>query len=131
MTIVGNLTQILSLESFSWKTNSHYDTKFFHARICAAINQDSCMKFTFRWILSWQQYLFCNNPNANIMPYYIQCHSFDWSIKMNGQLLRDKFVYYKLCKAHTSKYTLKTSMVQTRNTNGNDNWIVELFIDIL
>ena len=44
-------------------------------------------------------------------------------------LIKDPKV--KLCKAHASKYRLKSSMGQTRDTNGIDNWIVELFIDLL
>ena len=44
-------------------------------------------------------------------------------------LIKDPKV--KLCKGHTSKYRLKSSMGQTRDTNGIDNWIVELFIDLL
>ena len=44
-------------------------------------------------------------------------------------LIKDPKV--KLCKAHASKYRLKSSMGQTRDTNGIDNWIVELFIGLL
>ena len=39
----------------------------------------------------------------------------------------DEYIF----KAHTSKYRLKSSMGQTRDTNGIENWMVELFIDLL
>ena len=44
-------------------------------------------------------------------------------------LIKDQKV--KLFKALASKYRLKSSMGQTRDTNGIDNWMVELFIDLL
>ena len=50
---------------------------------------------------------------------------------MNKKNLLIKDQEVKLFKAHTSKYRLKSSMGQTSDTNGIDNWIVELFIDLL